>query len=307
MKRNIFLGIFIIGSLTFADQALAQGTAIGISPVTFELTGNPGDVIVNQIKVYNPSEETKVGIKMEAEDIRTEGEGGQVVAEPKELETFSLRRWITIEPKEFVLGPKQQEFVTFTIAIPKNAEPGGHYGAVLASTKSVAGPGFTGAAISQRVGTVILLSVAGEVEEDLEVVGFSAPQYSEYGPITFEIKFKNQGTIHVKPKGGITISDWLGRKLAEVSFPEKNVLPGAIRKIQTSWNTKWLLLGRYTATLHGSYGISNTPFKSQVITFWGFSWKIGIGILAIVIFFFLTRRRWIAALKILIKGEEIKK
>ncbi len=306
MKENIFLYILVIGGLVFGHQALSQGTTIGISPVTFELTGNPGDTIVNQIKIYNPSEDTTIGIVMEVEDITPKGEEGQVSAEPAESETFSLMKWVKVDPVEFVLSPKSQEFVTFTITIPQNAEPGGHYGAVLARTKMATGPGFTGAAISQRVGSVILLSVAGQVKEELEVNDFSAPYYSEYGPVNFSVKFENKGTVHVKPKGYITVTDWLGRKVADIELPEKKVLPGAVRKIEIPWNTKWLLSGRYTATLHGSYGVSNLSFETVVISFWGFSWKLGLGVAAVAAFFILTRKRWTAAFKVLLKGEKTK-
>ena len=53
MKRN-FIFILLIGGGLFLAQTIiaAGGIKLGISPVIFELTGNPGDVIVNQIKIY---------------------------------------------------------------------------------------------------------------------------------------------------------------------------------------------------------------------------------------------------------------
>lgn len=307
MKRS-FIFILLIGGGLFLTQTIiaAGGTTLGISPVVFELTGNPGDVIVNQIKVYNPSDDSIIGITMEVENISPRGEGGQVFVDTEASETYSLMKWVEVNPKEFVLEPGEQEFITFTISIPENAEPGGHYGAVLASTNMVAGSEFTGTAIAQKIGSVVLLSVSGKVEEKLEVLELFTPNYSESGPIPFVIKFENKGTIHVKPSGHITITNWLGMKLADIEFPQNNVLPGAIRKIETSWNAGLLLAGRYTATVHGSYGSSNTSFTPKVISFWGFSWKTGIVVLMVVMFFVLTRRRWMAAFKILIKGEKSK-
>jgi hypothetical protein len=304
MKRIIFLLLLVAGAIVFGDVVLAQGTALGISPVNFELTGNPGDVIINQIKIFNSSEDSSIGIKMEVEDITPQGEIGHVVTEPVEKDTYSLAGWIKTDPEEFILEPRTQGFITFTISIPENAEPGGHYGAVLASTKSIAGPGPTGAAITQRVGTLVLLSVSGEVKEELTVKDFSAPGYSEYGPVPFIIRFENKGTVHVKPRGFVTITNWLGKKIADIEFPQQNVLPGAVRKIDASWDKKWLWGIKYTATLNGSYGVSNIPFSPEVITFWAFSWKIGLGILVLLMLLILSRRRWIAAFKILIKGEK---
>lgn len=304
MKRNILLAALIVGGIVFGQVVLAQGTVIGISPITFELTGNPGDVIINQLKVYNPSDNTSVGIGMEVEDIAPRGEMGQVVVEPAETETYSLARWVKVEPEEFILKPKEQKFITFTLSIPENAEPGGHYGTILAGTRIVAGPGVTGATIAQRVGALVLLSVSGEIIEELIVKDFSAPRYSEYGPIPFTIRFENKGTIHVKPRGFVTITNWLGNKVADVEFPQRNVLPNAVRKIEIPWGQKWFWPGKYTATLNGSYGILNIPFAPAVITFWAFPWKVGLVVWVVIVLFILSRRRWIAAFKILIRGEK---
>ena len=112
-----------------APNVLAQ-ISIGISPLTSEITANPGDTIENYLKVYNPSPDTSVQIEMVAEDIAPTGEVGHVVVEPAETETYSLARWIETEPKEFSLAPREEKFVKFTINIPENAEPGGHYGTV---------------------------------------------------------------------------------------------------------------------------------------------------------------------------------
>ena len=297
----IGIGIF---TLFLSNQINAQaGQGVGISPLTFELTANPGDIIVNQLKVYNPNQST-IGIKMEIEDFTVSGEIGHVKIEPAETETYSIARWVTTEPETFVLGPREQRFVTFTIKVPENAEPGGHYGSVLAGTTAVIGEEFMGAAVAGRVGALVLLSVSGEVKENLIVKEFHDTGYSEYGPIDFTMRFENTGTIHVKPKGYITIVNWFGRKVIDIEIPQLNVLPDSIRKIETSWNQKWLWGGKYTATLSGGYGISNIPFSPVVITFWAFPWKAGIGILLIIIYFVLSRRRWITAFKILLKGEK---
>jgi hypothetical protein len=304
MKRLVLgvLGLSLLG-LILTQGAFAQ-VSIGISPVVFELTGNPGDVIENQVKVANPSESTN-GIKMVVEDIAPTGEAGFVTVEPAETETYSLAKWVKCEPEEFTLKPKEEKWVTFTVSIPENAEPGGHYGTVIAGSGAVAGPGITGTALVARVGSLVLLTVPGEMKEILAVKDFTAPRYSEYGPVNFSIRFENKGTVHIKPRGLITITNWLGKKVVDVPFPERNVLPEAIRKFDATWDQKWLWAGKYTATLTGSYGISNAQLVPVVITFWAFPWKVGLGILIVLILFILSRKRWIAAFRVLIRGEKV--
>jgi len=303
-KENFPFLILIIFGLIFAKPVLAQ-VSIGISPLIFEITGNPGDVIENFVKVYNSSTDTAVSMKMEVEDIAPTGEIGQVILEAPETETYSLTRWIKCEPEEFDLNPREEKFVKFTIQVPENAEPGGHYGSVLAGTKAVAGPGMAGTAIIQRIGALVLLTVPGAMEENLIVKDFTAPHYSEYGPIPFEIRFENKGTVHVKPTGYITVTNWLGKKVGDSEIAPRNVLPGGVRKFEASLPQKWFFAGKYTATLTGSYGIANTLLTPTVITFWAFPWKIGLGILIVLILLILSRKRWLAAFRVLIRGEKV--
>ena len=296
------IGVFLV---TFETLAQGGGIGVSVSPLTFELTANPGDTLVNKIKVYNPTDHA-VSVKMEVEDFKPVGETGEVIVAPEEEMTYSLKRWVITQPTEFTLEPKEQKFVDFVIEIPKNAEPGGKYGSVLATVTGSIGKEITGVAVAQKVGTLVLLTVAGKVKEDLIVKEFSAPSFLEYGPVPFVIRFQNTGTIHVRPRGFVTITNWRGKKVADVEFPQLNVIPGAVRKVDAAWNNKWLF-GKYTATLVGSYGTSNQPFNPPVLTFWGFPWKLVCGILAalilIFVFFYKTRKRWRMAIRALFKGE----
>lgn len=302
MKKYLPLLILVIGGAILGEAVLAQSQTIAVSPLVFELSGNQGEVFENYLKVYNPSAGV-MGVKMTVEDIAPSGEEGLVIVEPAETESFSLARWIKTEPEEFDLEPGKEMMVKFTLTVPENAEPGGHYGTVVAGIKAISGPGVTGAAIIQRIGALVLLTVPGEMEENLAVKEFSAPKYSEYGPIPFTVKFENKGTVHTKPAGVITIADWRGKKIADINISSRNVLPTAVRKFDASFDKKWLFGGKYTATLTGSYGSSNILLTPSVITFWVFPWKIGLLGLFVIFLFVLTRRRWLAAFRILIKGE----
>ncbi len=304
LKSFAFIAL-LLGGVTILNVCSVKGASISISPVTFELTANSGDTLVNKIRIYNPSDST-IAIRMEVEDFSPMGELGEVIVAPEEEMTYSLKRWVTTEPNEFTLEPREQRFINFTINIPDNAEPGGKYGSILASTVGVAGPDITGASIAQKVGALVLLTVSGEVEENLIVKEFTVPDFSEYGPVPFSIRFENTGTVHIRPRGFVTVFDWRGNKIVDIEFPQQNVIPGAIRKTEVSWDKKWLI-GRYTSTLIGSYGTANLPLKPPVVVFWVFPWKmalgISLGLMAVITYFVKTRRRWRTALRVLIKGE----
>lgn len=305
-----FWGLFLaILFFSVANPASAQqaGRGIGLSPLNYEITANPGDTITNEIKVFNPSQGT-IGVKMEIEDFAVEGEEGRVKLEPAETETYSIAQWLLIDPLDFVLAPGEQKMVSFTITVPQSAEPGGHYGSILASTRPLEGGPSSGAGVASRVGALVLLSVTGQVSEGLTVKDFTAPLYSEYGPINFSTRFENSGSVHVKPRGFITITNWLGQQTAVLEIPQRNVLPNSIRKIEVPLNAKRLWAGKYTATLTVSYGSANNQINPIVISFWAFPWKDGVKIaiaaLAVMVLLILTRKRWFAALRIIVLGEK---
>ncbi len=308
MKKSI--SAFIVLSFFFsADVVFAQrdqSSGVGVSPVTFELTANPGDTIGNKIKVHNPTNGA-VSVKMEVEDFLPVGEEGGVVTTTEEDEdtTYSLRRWITVLPSEFTLEKGERKEIDFVVEVPKDAEPGGKYGSILAGITNST-EGTYSASVVSKTGALVLLTVAGDVKENLIAKNFSAPSFQEYGPILFELKFENEGTVHVKPMGYIVVTDWFGNKAIELELSRKNVMPGAVRKVDVNWDTKWLF-GKYTATLVGSYGASNTPLEPYVITFTVFPWKLALGILIVLIIIFtilfLSRKRLKLAAKILFKGE----
>lgn len=302
----VMTGLFGFSQLSFAQK---NTVGIAISPLTFELTANPGDTLVSEVGIINKGS-SPLPITIRAEDFTAAGESGGVIIEEEGNETYSLAKWIKVNPENVILEPNKRSVVLFEITIPTDGEAGGHYGSIVAFTGGngdLENKSGVGSAISMKVASLILLNVSGEVVEDIEVLNFNAPEFQEYGPVPFEIKFKNKGTVHVKPRGFITITDMFGNKVKDLEFPSKNVLPGSVRKIEVEWDDGDFLIGKYTAMLVGSYGGSNEPFVSNTITFTVFPWKLMLGILTVLIiiitFFFKTRERWRMAAKILFKGE----
>lgn len=288
----------------FSRVVHAQSAAgIAISPLTFELTANPGETITNALRVSNPTSAAII-FDMEVEDFTAAGESGEVIVAETGDDTYSMKKWVAVAPPRFTVEPGQTEIVSFAITIPRGAEPGGHYGTILAVVKGTIGNG-TGAAIAQKVGALVLLSVSGHIREELFVREFSAPSFSESGPVPFTIRLDNSGSVHVRPLGFVTIADFRGNKLVDLPFPQRNVLPGSTRKMTLEWPKRYPI-GKFTATLVGSFGISNTPI-SAVTTFWIFPWRIALGIfvfiLALLALLVKLRRRFRAAFQALMKGE----
>ncbi len=138
------------------------GTALRISPPNFELEAEPGQVIIQQIRVTNRGD-SLLPVTMQIAGFTPVGQEGQVVLTEDEQEGFGIVSWITVTPQEMLLLPAQEELVTFLIEVSEDAPPGGHYASILASIGG--GETSQGVTVGQRIGSLVILKVAGEVIE----------------------------------------------------------------------------------------------------------------------------------------------
>jgi len=302
MAVALILAWIFLGS----HAAHAQEVGLTISPLTFELTADPGDTITNELRVFNPTS-NRFSVDMDVEDFTATGELGSVIVETTEDETYSLKKWVVFDPPTFSLDPGEKQFVRFVINVPAEAEPGGHYGSILATIKASIGE-VSGTGVTSKVGALVLLSVPGTVTENLIVEEFSAPDFQEGGPVPFVARFSNTGSVHVRPIGFVQITNLLGRKVEDVPFPQKNVIPGAKRLVEFDWLPSGFTAGRYTASLVGHYGQTNIPL-SAVTTFWVLPWKqlsvLGFGLLVGLFLLIKMRKRLTLALSVLARGEKV--
>ncbi|PIP30851.1 hypothetical protein CO123_00260 [bacterium (Candidatus Howlettbacteria) CG_4_9_14_3_um_filter_37_10] len=264
------VGIFAVAAILAMPKHIdAEGDTGGargitIVPLNFELFANPGESKTDKIRVTNTSD-VEGSYQILIQDFAATGEEGNVslFEDEQTNHSFSLAKWIQPEPKNFTLQAKEEKTIYFTINVPKDAEPGGHYASVLVNMGGDVKPNG-GASVASRIGSLVLLRVSGNIKEIADVESFTAPGYSEKGPIELDLRVKNTGNNHIKPIGTIVITNILGQKVAEVPLDGLNVLPDAIRKMTTTWKTNKMLAGRYTATLVAHYGTSDKQLSSTI-------------------------------------------
>lgn len=285
-----------------------QGSGVTIVPPKFELFANPGDVVTETIKVQNNSD-IPTNFSVLVEDFSSTGEEGKVVLEEGESdESYSLKSWIELSSENITLQPGEERFFQFNINVPRNADPGGHYASVLfqvGSGESI--PGVT--TVQNRIGSLVLLRVSGNVVEEATIETFQAPVYVRKAPITFSLRVQNNGTTHIQPSGTIVITNMFNQKVDEIPLNSANVFPGAVRKMDTEWNPE-NAFGHYTATLVATYGQQSLPLTTAT------SFNIASPVTAVMVvvgviagFIFLLslltgRKRVMAALKVLSSGKE---
>lgn len=96
----------------------------------------------------------------------------------------------------------------FKIIVPENAQPGDHYAAVLFRALPAQVDEKTGIGTTGRVGTVILLNVAGESVKTGIVENINVPKFVGRGPVKMGVKINNTGNTFFNPEGRVKISGW---------------------------------------------------------------------------------------------------
>lgn len=313
-RWNIKFGLaagFILASLAspvLAAPAGSAGQGLEISPPVLELLADPGQTVTATIRVRNITKGELIA-KGRADDF---GAGTDESGQPKFLldETgasrFSLKYWITKVP-DLDLAPSELKTTNVTITVPKNAEPGGHFG-VIRFTAVPPNLEGTGVALSASVGTLVLLKVSGDITNNVTTEEFSTGtiakgddgaftkrSFFEYGPISFLARLKNTGSVHEKPEGAVTITNTFGKQIASLNVNPRggNVLPDSIRRFETTLANKQLF-GRYTAKLAVSYASGKK--LTSTVSFWVIPWKLMvlvlIGLVALVLVLRLLLRRY---------------
>lgn len=301
MKSRILIIVAIAGLFAFAPLAKAADNVISgliISPPIKEMTTQPGAPFSDVIRVTNPNSSTALKIDVTIEDFQAQGEDGQqTFIEPNSNNTFSMGNWISVD-KSFTLKGDETKEIPYTVNVPKNAEPGGHYGVIFFSPSLLNPETLTGSGVMAvpKVGSLLLVNIPGDIKYSGKIAefGISKKLYIDSkNTISFLTRFQNLSSSHVKPHGDIVITNTLGKNVATIPVNDKlgNVLPDSIRRFENQWQNKYGF-GLYKANINLIFGDNQTV--SAVLSFWIIPWKETAGVLAlfIILIFIIRHLRW---------------
>ena len=286
----------------------SRAHALTLTPTRFELSGNPGDTLNEEMMLINETKDVENYYSSYA-NFESQGESGTpAFVSPKD----DLGTWITTGVSSVSLALGQQKIIPFKITIPKDAEPGGHFAVIFWGT-SPAGEGQV--SIGAKTGILVLLSVNGNVKEAAGLLNFNTTDnkfWYKTLPVSFEYRFKNDGGDRIKPTGTITIRDtvFLPADTLDANPVEGNVLPNSTRKIKVDWikyerpadyvapsgvfakfwsdvSYEWknFAVGLYSAHFNVSYGVHGGQVNKTVF-FFVFPWELVLVMILIFIIIF---------------------
>jgi hypothetical protein len=279
--RCLAFGLLFV-SVPLQAHAVDPSLSVTITPPLFQLSISPGQTWKSSIKVVN-SNAYDVTYYAYPMDFAAQGESGQgslspVVDVPTDgsASTYSLAQWVQISRDPIVVPQGKSYDIPFSVSVPMNAEPGGHYAALLVGTQpplgKSSGPSMK---VSSFVSSLLFVKVEGSIQELGRIREFR-PHVTLYQTpeARFLLRFENLGNTHLKPQGVITIYNMWGKKRGELVLNKEsnfgNVLPKSIRKFEFSWTGDASLfdIGQYKAEVTLNFGDGDKQNVSATSYFW---------------------------------------
>lgn len=304
MKKTLTVLSFALALLVLASFPKGAN-ALTLTPPRLDVAGDPGSTISTMMTVINDGVTTATYYSSFA-NFESQGETGTPVITAA---TDDLGTWISV-PASITLAPGASRDVSVSIAIPKDASPGGHFAAVFWGTQPNL-PTSKQSGIGAKTGSLVLLTVNGNIPESGNVLNFDTTTGTHFFtalPIPFYYRFQNGGGDRIEPQGDIIMKDMAFITGAKVpgNPVDGNILPNSVRKFTTAWVGQAgdqgvvpkgffaavgyefhnFAFGRYAAHLELAYGTKGEVTNS-VVHVWVFPWQLTLFVLVLALLIFL--------------------
>jgi hypothetical protein len=287
MKKLLEVGMLVVvmsASLVlapisvFAAAPVAATNGYRLSPVRTDLTIKPGASEVVTVYIQNASsavEHLQVVIN-DFEAPTNETGNPALLLNGANAPQHSLKQFITVSAPTFTLQPTEQKAVSVLLKIPDGTAAGGYYGAIRFAP--VGTNGNKNVNLSASVASLVLVTVPGNLVEQLSIAGFGVVQASSTTAASIAqprtiffnnknlqalVRFQNSGNVQEQPFGKVLLkkgSTTEGTFAVNDAASPGNVLPNSIRRFTVKINkVGWF--GKYK--LQGNFGYGS---KGQLLT-----------------------------------------
>ncbi|MGW7430368.1 WxL protein peptidoglycan domain-containing protein [Streptomyces sp. NPDC054861] len=230
--RKLYVLLLAAVLLTLGGQVPAQAAENGewaVYPAAsqlgsrpyFYLSADPGTTVTDQVTVSNKTGAPLTFRIYGADAYNTERDGGFAVRTQQEKQT-GPGAWITPRRTRVTVPARSSVTVPYTLAVPADAEPGDHPGAVVALDERIAAAGG-GVAVGVRraVAARVYLRVTGPTVPALAVedvtLAQDRPLIPGAGPSSALVSYTlhNRGNVTLHPRVALRAEGLFGRTLLD--------------------------------------------------------------------------------------------
>ncbi len=242
-RRIFFASVIIVISVLFGIKPAFAQTAtplnITLSPVYFDLSANPGQIVKETIMLRNNTTlpmTLTIGLKKIVPDTT-----GNITIQDLGSQD-QTGKWFHFSNTHVNALPQEITEVPFTITIPKNAA----YGYYLAISFTKPAPTTkANETVAATAAIPVLLNVRSPgAKTAATIVTFTTKNFiNQYMPVDFITSIKNTGNIHIRPAGTIFVRNNRDKDLAILNINQAggDIIPGEIRTFPASWDDGFIV------------------------------------------------------------------
>ncbi len=294
------------------------GLTMSITPPLFQLSLAPEAEWSSKLQFTNRSER-RMTLYVTLQNFTAEGDNGMIAfsrpSAGSSPNMHELASWLSVPPEPIEAEAGETVDIPFTIRVPKDAEPGGHYAAIFVGTEPFSESVGGTMSVSSLLSSLILVRTTGDIVESGYIRDLSPLRvFSEEQEATLELSFVNTGNVHLTPRGEITITNMFGRERGKIIVGEDkslgHVFPDSQRKFTFTWKGEknFFDVGRYKVVATIVYGRDAEKTAYYTTHFWIVPWKSVLGIFSFLLFFgWFARRTFRREMERALSAEHLRK
>lgn len=246
---GVMLAVAVFCSFYLVQNASAQNVAnesITLSPVSSKYKIDAGTSVNDKLTVVNDG---KVAydfiVYSRPYSVTNEKYEPNFTNTPKNADAYG---WVRFEKTKFHIEAGSTIEVPYTVSVPKQAAPGGHYGVIFAETQPTDTQVSGNAVVrKKRVGSILYATVNGQYTTAGNMVSTDIPFWQAQPPLHAESTAKNTGNTDFANDTIFTVKDVFGNtKFKETK--QYTILPQTTRKMTFDW-TRSSWFGLYKVEL----------------------------------------------------------
>lgn len=305
---SLLVGVAWVQKASAAQTATVGGNAIKVSPVRFDIKLDPGVKQQISLLVQNLSP-VQATFRAHINDFTASSdESGRpniILSDTEYAPTHSLKRLVS-PISDFTVAAGATKEVKATIDVPPNAAGGGYYAAVrFAPAQNDTSENLV---LSASVGTLVLLTVNGDIKEEAHVDSFDVRKagvpsmfFTNNKGLEGTLRIKNTGNVQLEPFGKMILKRF-GKVVGQYEINQAkdqvrgNVLPDSIRRFSEKLD-KVQPFGKYTLEGNFGYGSSGQLLSART-TFYVVPLLMvfaGIGLVLVLLFLIFVLPKMVRA------------
>ena len=228
---GLFVAALLVAGASLSVSAQENRESITLSPAQRLVKVNAGAQHKDELTVVNDGT-VAYDFVVYARPYSVKGSGYEqdFQSTPPNADVYS---WTRFEQTKYHLEAGKSVKIPFTITVPADAAPGGHYGVIFAQTEPVT-TGSNSVIRKKRVGALMHVTVNGEYKMGGEATLFETPFWQLEPPLRATVEAKNTGNAECINTTQLTVRDMFGN----VKYDAKKefiILPKTTRTMHLEW------------------------------------------------------------------------